>query len=93
LHYRHEAKSLTGINYRAGSRRFNAPGRVSAAKGLAFSLEIPIVGINSLEMAAYQYAETGLPSALFSTPAAVKLQPRPIRKNTANGSSCRRQIS
>ncbi len=34
---------------------------ISAAKGLAFALGIPIVGVNSLEVEAYQYAETGLP--------------------------------
>jgi len=34
---------------------------VSTAKGLAFSLNIPIIGIGTLEMEAYQYAETGLP--------------------------------
>ena len=34
---------------------------VSTAKGLAFSLGIPIIGISTLEVAAYQHAETGLP--------------------------------
>ena len=34
---------------------------VSTAKGLAFSLGIPIVGISTLEVEAYQHAETGLP--------------------------------
>jgi len=34
---------------------------MSTAKGLAFSLGIPIVGINTLEAEAYQHAETGLP--------------------------------
>jgi tRNA threonylcarbamoyl adenosine modification protein YeaZ len=34
---------------------------ISTAKGLAFSLGVPIVGISSLEAAAYPYAETGLP--------------------------------
>lgn len=34
---------------------------VSTAKGLAFSLNIPIVGISTLEAVAYQHAETGLP--------------------------------
>jgi len=34
---------------------------ISTAKGLAFSLGIPIVGISSLEVEAYQHAETGLP--------------------------------
>jgi tRNA threonylcarbamoyl adenosine modification protein YeaZ len=34
---------------------------ISTAKGLAFSLNIPIVGISTLEAEAYQYADTGLP--------------------------------
>ena len=34
---------------------------ISTAKGLAFSLGIPIVGISTLEVAAYPHAETGLP--------------------------------
>jgi len=34
---------------------------ISTAKGLALSLGIPIVGISTLEVAAYQHAETGLP--------------------------------
>lgn len=35
---------------------------VAAAKGLAFSLGIPIIGISTLEAEAYQHAETGLPT-------------------------------
>ena len=34
---------------------------VSAAKGLAFSLGIPIIGISTLESMAYQFAVSGLP--------------------------------
>ncbi len=34
---------------------------IGTAKGLAFSLGIPIIGISSLEVEAYRYAETGLP--------------------------------
>jgi tRNA threonylcarbamoyl adenosine modification protein YeaZ len=34
---------------------------VSTAKGLAFSLGIPIVGVSTLEAAAYAHAGTGLP--------------------------------
>ncbi|MFC2044638.1 tRNA (adenosine(37)-N6)-threonylcarbamoyltransferase complex dimerization subunit type 1 TsaB [Chloroflexota bacterium] len=34
---------------------------ISTAKGLAFSLGIPIVGISTLEAEAYQHAEAGLP--------------------------------
>jgi len=33
---------------------------VSTAKGLAFSLNVPITGISTLEAHAYQYAQTGL---------------------------------
>jgi tRNA threonylcarbamoyl adenosine modification protein YeaZ len=63
-----DVKSLTGIIIAQGPGSFNGLRvGVSAAKGLAFSLEIPIVGINSLAMAAYQYAETGLPvCAIFN---------------------------
>jgi tRNA threonylcarbamoyl adenosine modification protein YeaZ len=34
---------------------------ISTAKGLALGLEIPVIGIGTLEIAAYQYAETKLP--------------------------------
>ena len=34
---------------------------ISTAKGLAFSLNIPIIGVSTLEAEAYQHAETGLP--------------------------------
>ncbi len=34
---------------------------LSTAKGLAFSLSVPIIGISSLETEAYGHAETGLP--------------------------------
>jgi tRNA threonylcarbamoyl adenosine modification protein YeaZ len=34
---------------------------VSAAKGLAFSLGIPIIGISTLSSTAYQHAEAGMP--------------------------------
>jgi tRNA threonylcarbamoyl adenosine modification protein YeaZ len=34
---------------------------VSAAKGIAFSLGIPIIGISTLSCTAFQHAETGLP--------------------------------
>ena len=63
-----DAKSLTAVIIAQGPGSFNGLRvGVSAAKGLAFSLGIPIVGINSLEVAAYQYAETGLPvCAIFN---------------------------
>ena len=62
------AKDLTAIIVAQGPGSFNGLRvGISAAKGLAFSLGIPIVGINSLEVAAYQYAETGLPvCAIFN---------------------------
>jgi len=34
---------------------------ISTAKGLAFGLSIPIIGISTLEVEAYQHAGTGLP--------------------------------
>jgi len=34
---------------------------ISMAKGLAFSLNVPVIGISTLEIAAYQYAWSGLP--------------------------------
>ena len=34
---------------------------ISTAKGLTFSLDLPIIGISTLEAEAYQHAETGLP--------------------------------
>jgi tRNA threonylcarbamoyl adenosine modification protein YeaZ len=62
------AKLLRAIIVAQGPGSFNGLRvGVSSAKGLAFSLGIPIVGVNSLEMAAYQYAETGLPvCAIFN---------------------------
>ena len=61
-------KSLTAIIVAQGPGSFNGLRvGVSAAKGLAFSLGISIIGINSLEVAAYQYAETDLPvCAIFN---------------------------
>jgi len=55
-------QSLTGIIVARGPGSFNGLRvGISTAKGLAFSLGIPIVGISSLEAEAYQYAEIGLP--------------------------------
>ena len=34
---------------------------LSTAKGLAFSLDVPIIGVSSLEAEAYGHAQTGLP--------------------------------
>jgi tRNA threonylcarbamoyl adenosine modification protein YeaZ len=53
---------ITGIIVARGPGSFNGLRvGISVAKGLAFSLGIPIVGISSLEAEAYQHAETGLP--------------------------------
>jgi tRNA threonylcarbamoyl adenosine modification protein YeaZ len=54
--------AITGIIVARGPGSFNGL-RVgmSAAKGLAFSLGVPIVGISSLEAEAYQHAAIGLP--------------------------------
>jgi tRNA threonylcarbamoyl adenosine modification protein YeaZ len=55
-------QSTTGIIVARGPGSFNGLRvGISTAKGLAFSLGIPIVGISTLEVAAYQHAETGLP--------------------------------
>ena len=56
--------ALTAIVVALGPGSFNGLRvGVSAAKGLAFALDVPIVGVGSLEAAAYQYAATGLPVA------------------------------
>jgi len=55
-------QSISGIIVARGPGSFNGLRvGVSTAKGLAFSLGVPIVGISSLEVAAYPHAETGLP--------------------------------
>ncbi len=55
-------QSTSGIIVAKGPGSFNGLRvGISTAKGLAFSLGIPIVGISSLEAEAYQHAETGLP--------------------------------
>jgi tRNA threonylcarbamoyl adenosine modification protein YeaZ len=54
--------SASGIIVARGPGSFNGLRvGISTAKGLAFSLGIPIVGISTLEVEAYQHAETGLP--------------------------------
>lgn len=54
--------AITGIIVARGPGSFNGLRvGISAAKGLAFSLNVPIVGISSLEVEAYQHAEVGLP--------------------------------
>jgi tRNA threonylcarbamoyl adenosine modification protein YeaZ len=55
-------QSTDGIIVAIGPGSFNGLRvGISTAKGLAFSMGIPIVGINTLETASYQYIETGLP--------------------------------
>ena len=55
-------ESLNGIIVAKGPGSFNGLRvGISTAKGLAFSLGIPIVGISTLEAEAYQHAETNLP--------------------------------
>lgn len=55
-------KTTTGIIVAIGPGSFNGLRiGISTAKGLAFSMGIPLVGINTLEATSYQYAEGGLP--------------------------------
>jgi len=55
-------QSISGVIVARGPGSFNGLRvGISTAKGLAFSLGVPIVGISSLEIDAYQHAETGLP--------------------------------
>ena len=55
-------QALTGIIVARGPGSFNGLRvGISVAKGLAFSLGVPIVGISTLEVEAYQHAGTGLP--------------------------------
>lgn len=57
-----EIKSINCILVARGPGSFNGL-RVglSTAKGLAFSLEVPVIGIGSLELEARQHAAAGLP--------------------------------
>jgi len=57
-----DTKSVDGIFVAMGPGSFNGLRvGVSTAKGLAFSLGIPIIGISTLESMAYQHSITGLP--------------------------------
>ncbi len=62
-----DIKNINGVIVARGPGSFNGL-RVGlgSAKGLAFSLNVPVVGISTLEAAAYQYADSGLPGcAIF----------------------------
>ncbi len=55
-------QSISGVIVARGPGSFNALRvGISTAKGLAFSLGIPVVGIGTLEVEAYPHAGTGLP--------------------------------
>ncbi|MFC1873630.1 tRNA (adenosine(37)-N6)-threonylcarbamoyltransferase complex dimerization subunit type 1 TsaB [Chloroflexota bacterium] len=57
-----DINTTTGIIVALGPGSFNGLRvGVSTAKGLAFSLVVPIVGISTLAVEAYPHAETGLP--------------------------------
>jgi len=57
-----DLQSIDGLIVAKGPGSFNALRvGVSTAKGLAFSLGIPIVGISTLEAEAYRHHETDLP--------------------------------
>jgi len=57
-----ELKAITGIIVARGPGSYNGLRvGISAAKGLAFSLNVPLTGISTLEAMAYQHAATGLP--------------------------------
>ncbi len=54
--------SISGVIVAKGPGSFNGLRvGISTAKGLAFSLGVPIIGISSLEVVAYEHAESGLP--------------------------------
>jgi tRNA threonylcarbamoyl adenosine modification protein YeaZ len=54
--------SISGVAAARGPGSFNGLRvGISTAKGLAFSLGVPIIGISSLEVVAYEHAESGLP--------------------------------
>ena len=57
-----DLKSISGIIVARGPGSFNGLRvGISTAKGLAFSLGVPLVGISTLEAIAYGHAEVGLP--------------------------------
>lgn len=55
-------QSVSGIIVAQGPGSYNGLRvGISTAKGLAFSLGVPLVGVSTLEVEAYQQAERGLP--------------------------------
>ena len=59
---RADIRSLSAVFVATGPGSFNGlRAGISAAKGLAFSLHIPLVGISTLEAEALPFAFTGLP--------------------------------
>ncbi|MGD0855034.1 MAG: tRNA (adenosine(37)-N6)-threonylcarbamoyltransferase complex dimerization subunit type 1 TsaB, partial [Dehalococcoidia bacterium] len=57
-----DMKNLCAVFVAKGPGSYNGlRAGISAAKGLAFSLNIPMVAVNTLEMEAYPFAFTGLP--------------------------------
>lgn len=57
-----DIKSITAIFVATGPGSFNGlRAGISASKGLAFSLDVPLAGISTLEAEAFPFAFTGLP--------------------------------
>src|ERR1035437_5858080 len=57
-----DIKTISAIAVAKGPGSFNGLRvGISSAKGLAFSLGIPLAGISTLEVEAYPFAITGLP--------------------------------
>jgi tRNA threonylcarbamoyl adenosine modification protein YeaZ len=57
-----DMKNLCAVFVARGPGSYNGlRAGISAAKGLAFSLNIPLVAVNTLEIEAYPFAFTGLP--------------------------------
>lgn len=56
-----DIRSITAVFVARGPGSFNGlRAGISAAKGIAYSLNIPIVGVSTLEIEAYQFAGAGL---------------------------------
>jgi tRNA threonylcarbamoyl adenosine modification protein YeaZ len=57
-----DIKSISAVMVARGPGSFNGLRvGISTAKGLAFSLEVPIIGVSSLEVVACEHADSGLP--------------------------------